>query len=426
MGINQIYKKSELDNGLKVVSYKMLQRQTASIGVWIGVGGRYENKSNKGISHFLEHMVFKGSKRYSNRKIKESIEGVGGSLNAFTSEEFTCYLAKVPARYLYSTLDVLSDMAVNPLFKKEDFDREKTVIIEEIKMYKDLPQHYVQELLDELLWPGHPLGMNIAGTIESVGSMGRESLFGFKNRFYIPSNTVVACCGDIDHQEFVNRVKNIYPKSGSKYNIGFKKVSAGQNKSRINLYTKNTEQTHFSLGMHGLKRNHPDRYALALLNIILGANMSSRLFHQVREKRGLAYSIGTHIKRFYDCGAFLVHAGVDNRKAAQAIKVVLSELEKIRRYPVTNKEFNCAKEYLIGQLLIALEDTLDHMLWIGEQTKAMNRIYTLDKILKDIKKITKDDLLRLSNTIFKEGKINLALIGPNADKDRGTIEGLLS
>jgi len=426
MKLNQIYETTELSNGLRIVTHKMPDRQTAAIGIWIGVGGRYETKYNKGISHFIEHLVFKGSKKYSNREIKESIEGVGGALNGFTSEELTCYLAKVPIKYLYSTLDILSDMVINPLFRSEDLQKEKTVIMEEIKMYKDLPQHYVQELLDELLWPAHPLGMNIAGTIESVRSIDRAGLLGFKKRFYDISNIVVAACGNIDHNKFVNRINSIYPKLHAKSTIKFKKAKVGQKKPKSNLYSKNTEQTHLSLGMHGLRRNHPDRYALSLLNIILGANMSSRLFHEVREKRGLAYAIGTHIKKFYDTGAFFIQAGVDSRKTVEAIKIILLELNKIKAHQVSNKEFRCAKEYLIGQLVIALEDTLDHMFWAGEQTKAMDKIYTLDDIIKAIRKINKNDLLRLANKIFKADNINLAIIGPNVDKDRKAIKSLLS
>ena len=426
MKLNQAYEKTELNNGLKVISYKMPNRQTAAIGVWIGVGGRYENKSNKGISHFLEHLLFKGSKKYSNRQIKESIEGVGGMLNAFTSEELTCYLSKVPAKHLYLTLDILSDMVINPLFNKKDIEKEKTVVIEEIKMYKDLPQHYVQELLDEMLWPNHPLGMNIAGSIKNVSAITREGMIKFKDRFYSPSNIVIACCGNVDHNKFVDRIKKIYPKDFSKNKTEFKAASGSQRKLQINLFSKDIEQTHFSLGMNALRRDHPDRYILALLNVILGANMSSRLFHEVREKRGLAYAIGTHIRRFYDTGAFLIQAGVDNKRAVEAIKIVLLELEKISKNPVTNKELSCAKEYLIGQLFMSLEDTMDHMFWIGEQIKTKDKIDSFEGILKDINKINRDDLLRIARKIFKKENMRLALVGPNTERDKKVIKKLLS
>jgi predicted Zn-dependent peptidase len=365
-----MYGKSALDNGLRLVTHKMPQRNSAALGIWIGVGGRYEDKPLKGIAHLLEHLSFKGSKKYSGNRIKESIEGLGGSLNAFTSEEFTCYLTRIIAKHLPLALDILADMVLAPLLAEKDLAKEKSVILEEIKMYRDLPQAYVNELLDELLWPNHPLGMSLAGTFESVSSFTRRQVADFQGRFYQPANIVVSVSGDIEHNKVFELLSKKFSQAKAKPGINFKKAKGGQERPASRFFYKKTEQSHLAIGYHSYKRNHPDRHSVSLLHIILGANMSSRLFNEVREKKGLAYEIGTQARYFYDTGAFFIHAGVDNRKVIPAVSTILNETRKISQKPVSRDEFLRAREYYTGQLLMSLEDTLDHMLWLGEQESA--------------------------------------------------------
>lgn len=396
----------------------MPKMQSVALGIWIKVGGRYESKENKGITHFLEHLAFKGSKKYSCRKIKESIEGVGGSLNGFTSEELTCYLVKLPHAYLDLALDILSDMVINPALPKEEVDKERTVIIEEIKMYKDLPQSYVHELLDGLLWPGQSLGMSISGTVESVSQIKREGLSLFKEQYYIPQNIVISAAGLLDYNKFIKRVDNIFSCLKDKSINTFSPAKEAQHKPQLRLFHKDTEQTHLALGFHSFKRDHPLRHALGLLHIILGANMSSRLFHEIREKRGLAYEIGSQVKRFQDTGAFIVHAGIDDYKVNEAIKLILRELKKINDKLVGIDEFKRAKEFYLGQLLLALEDTLDHMLWIGESTTALDKTYSLADIIKEVSRVKREDIQEVSKYTFKEQSLNLALIGPLKDNEQ--------
>jgi len=399
--------------------------QSVAVGVFIKVGGRYESEENKGISHYLEHLLFKGSKKYSCRKIKESIEGVGGSLNGFTSEELTCYLAKLPARHLNQGLDILSDMVINPLLSKSDIDKERTVILEELKMYRDLPQSYVQELLDELLWPEQPLGSSIIGTVESVNRINQEWISGFQKDRYTPLNIVVSAAGNLEHDLFSGRVEKIFSHLKSRNLNTFFKAKDDKSRAKINILDKNTEQTHLALGFHGLKRDHPLKHALGLLNVVLGANMSSRLFNEVREKRGLAYEIGTQVKRFQDTGAFLVHAGMDSNKVAESINLILKEVYKIKEYPVTPDEFKRAKEFYLGQLLLALEDTMDHMLWVGESVASLDKIDSLSKIIEEVEAVKKQDILTVAAQIFNSQDLNLAAIGPLKDKEsmiRGIVE----
>ncbi len=419
-----MYKKAKLDNGLRIVTYRMSGMESVALGIWIKVGGRYESEQNKGLSHFLEHMLFKGTKKYSCRKLKESIEGVGGSLNGFTSEEVTCYLVKIPGRHLDLALDVLSDMVINPVLSPEDIEKEKTVILEEIKMYKDLPQSYVYELLDNLLWPGQPLGMSILGTQESVGGFNREFLDSYKKKYYVPFNMVVSAAGALIHTEFVGKVENRFKQRIDTGINAFLPVREEQKEPQFEILAKDTEQTHLALGFHSIKRDHPLRYALDLLHVILGGNMSSRLFDELREKRGLAYDIGTQVKRYYDTGAFIVHAGIDNHKVSEAIKLILEELKRVKDKLVSESEFKRAKEFYLGQLRLALEDTLDHMLWIGEHTIALDKMYSLKEVINGVKKIKPRDLKEVSRAIFKNEGMNLALIGP-LEGQQGMIEGLL-
>ena len=419
-----MYKKKILDNGLKIIAHSMPGMQSVALGIWIKVGGRYESSEFKGIAHFLEHLAFKGSKNYSCRKIKESIEGVGGSLNGFTSEELTCYLVKIPHAYLNLALGVLSDMVINPSLPQEEIEKERTVIIEEIKMYKDLPQSYVYELLDMLLWPSQPLGMPIVGTIDSVNKIKRESLFSFQQRYYTSPNIIISAAGLLDYNQFVERVNKIFSECRGENIDTFSKVNEQQHKPQLKLLHKETEQTHMALGFHGFKRDHPLRHALALLHIILGANMSSLLFNELREKKGLAYEIGTLVKYFQDTGAFIVHAGIDNRKVDAAIKLILKELKKIKDKLITTAEFKRAKEFYLGQIMLALEDTLDHMLWIGESTATLDKTYTLEDIINEVKRIKRQDIQQVAQDIFQEKKLNLALIGPLKDSQQSIYNQL--
>lgn len=412
-----MYKKSKLDNGLRVITNPMPDKQSVALGIWIKIGGRYENTQNKGISHYLEHLLFKGTKKYSCRKLKESIEGVGGSLNGFTSEEVTCYLVKLPHKYLELGLDILADMVINPLIPEVEVEKERTVILEELKMYKDLPQSYVYDLLDELLWPNQIMGLSVIGSVETVNAIKRQDLLSYQKSHYTPRNIVVSAAGLLNHEKLVKRIDKIFssPKEGNENN--FVRALEQPQAPQLKLLDKATEQTHLALGFHSFKREDPLKYAQSLLNIILGGNMSSRLFNEVREEKGLAYEIGTQVKRFQDTGAFVVHAGIDNNKVTQAIPVILKELEKIKAELVNPDEFKRAREFFLGQTELALEDTMDQMLFIGESTTLLDKTYSLKDIIKGVEAVSRKDIQAVATRIFEERKINLAIIGPLASQE---------
>ncbi|MCA9408758.1 MAG: insulinase family protein [Candidatus Omnitrophica bacterium] len=407
-----MYKLTRLDNGIKVVSHEIKDRESVSLGFWIGVGGRYEEDAIKGAAHFLEHIVFKGSRKYSCEQIKEKIEGIGGNLNAFTTEEQTCYYAKIPAQHVAGTFDVLSDMVVHPKIDTKDVAKERTVIIEEIKMYHDLPQYYVLDLLDSLLWPQHPLGKGLTGTAESVSGIKNKDLKSFHQRYYSPENIIVSACGKINHDQLVRLTKRKF--SGLKHfpKAAYIKAKHEQNAPNIKYAVKNIEQMHIAIGMHGYNQKQKERYILTLLSTILGGNMSSRLFVELREKRGLAYSIYSSTKSLEDTGAFFVRGGVESGKLVAALRLILTEFRKIKKNGVSVSEFKRAKDYIIGQLLLGLEDTMDHMLWLGESVMSKGKTVTLKEVVEKFRKIQISDIQRIANEVLDEKKFNLAVVGP--------------
>lgn len=407
-----MYELNTLNNGLRCVGQNIPDRDSLAIGVWINVGARHEPREKSGISHFLEHLLFKGTDRRSAEKIKETIEGRGGALNGFTSEEFTCYLVKVLGRDMDVALDVLSDMVLNPRLSFEDIEKERTVVIEEIKMYRDLPMHYVHELLVELMWHNHPLGRNLAGTVETVSAIKRRDISHYRNRFYNPSNIVIAACGNLEYRGFFESCRKYFDRAAPGKKSTFKKATVNQKKPNLKALSKQTEQTHLAMGVHAFGRSDPDRYALSLLNIILGGNLSSRLFRELREKRGLVYEIGTQTKKFHDTGAFFISAGLDNKKIIKSIELITKELKKIKKEPVGKDEFDRARQFYRGQFLIGLEDTVEHMLFMGEYMSARGSIPTPQEMLNRIDAVTPEDVTRVANRIFKDANLNVALIGP--------------
>lgn len=420
-----MYKFRTLKNGARCVANEIPDRDSISIGIWLNVGARYEPRSLGGVSHFLEHLLFKGTKKRSNEDIKEAIEGRGGAMNGFTSEEFTCYLVKVLNRDMDTALDILSDMVLNAKLAPEDIKKERTVIKEEIKLYMDLPNHHVHDLLMELLWPDQPLGRNLAGTSETVSGMKRENIVKYKERYYNPTNIVISAAGNLVADEFFTSCEKYLHMAPSGLTASYKEASEAQKKPRLKVLSKNTEQAHLAIGLRAFGRNDPDRYSLTLLNIILGGNMSSRLFRELREKRGLAYEINTHTKKLNDTGAFLVSAGLDNKNVIRSTELIMKELRKIKEKTVGKDEFERAREFYKGQLLLGLEDTLDQMLWMGEHLSAEGKIPTPQAVVSEIEKIDPDDVKRVANRVLGDLRLNMAVIGTTDEAEEKKISEVL-
>jgi predicted Zn-dependent peptidase len=420
-----VHKITELDNGFRIISARLSEVDSLSIGIWIKSGGRYENKKNQGISHLMEHMLFKGTKKRSCQALKRAIESKGGAFNAFTSEENVCYYIKILSNRLPLAAEVLTDMVLNPALKKEEMEKEKRVIFEEIRMYLDLPMHYVYDLLDSLIWPNHPLGLPLVGTYETVKRITRTDLLAQRGQFYAPNNMAVVACGGIDHENLVKIMKDLFGREKFVKQKIASKPSSCPKESVLKFMHKDTEQTHLCLGIRGISSNSPHRYALSLLSIILGGNMSSRLFNEIREKRSLAYEIGTSVKAYSDTGSFFIHAGIDNKKLKSAVSIMIDELEKIKKDFVLKKELSMAKEYFKSGLLMAMESTMSNMMFLGDQITSLGKIQTKESILKAVDKVTPHDIKRVAEKILIIDALKLALIGPQTEKEISEIKQLL-
>jgi predicted Zn-dependent peptidase len=421
----KMFEMTRCDNGLKVITIPMKGMNSVSVGVWVRTGARYEPVSISGISHFIEHLVFKGTTTKSVKKIKETIEGRGGMLNAFTSEELTCYFVKILDKHLTVATELLCDLVYNPLFRIKDIDMERTVILEEIKMYMDLPSHHVHDIMTSMLWPDHPLGRSVLGTVDTITNMTRNDIIDYKKQYYSNLNLAVVVCGDVEHDVMVKTVGRFVKRTFGTGRATYKKASIKQKKAMTQFLTKDTEQTHFVLGFHTCSRQDKRRYVLSLLNIILGANMSSRLFEEVREKRGLAYEIRSSLSLFQDTGAFLVSAGVENGKACQALEVIVRELGKIAAKSIKRTELQRAKDYYFGQLMLLLENTMDSMLWHGEKIMSMREFPSLTEIRSMINEISEDEIKDMAREIFRFDRANFACIGTLDERAKQQIDKLI-
>ena len=415
----------KLDNNLKLVTSPMPHMESVAIGIFIGMGGRYEERKLCGISHFIEHMLFKGTYSRDARKLKESIEGVGGHFNGFTSEEITCYLVKVPAKHMLLGLDVLSDMVLNPKMDPSEIEKEKKVICEEIKMYRDQPSSYVHEILASVMWPEHPLGRSLAGSEDTVMSFDRNNIMHVKESFYQPSNIAIVTTGNIHEKNVVSAVDEMFGLKKKVKTPQFRKFENKQRKKALKLHYKDTEQTHLNIGFHTFGRKTKQRYTLHLLNIILGANMSSRLFEELREKRGLCYDVSSSVKKYDDTGAFFIHAGIDNKKVEETVTLIMDQVAKVKAFGVHEDELVRAKEYFKGQMLLAFEDTGSRMLWLGDRVMTRDGIPDISKIMREVEKLDVNDIKKIANMVFDNNSMNLAAIGPKDGLKRSRIEKLM-
>ncbi len=404
---------STLDSGLKVLAVPLKERKSISVGIWVHVGARNESAQLSGVSHFLEHIVFKGTSTRTANQIKESIEGVGGSMNAFTSEECTCFLAKTTRRHFSSVFATLSDMVLDASIDPKDTEKERTVILEEIKMTQDQPSQLVEEVLSEVVWPNHALGRPIAGTHETVSGLTREGIKKYRDDYYAPHYITVAAAGDIDQKTLLEEAANFFSSAKPKKEKRLELYTGTQTKPAVRIESKKTEQTHMALSLHAPGKDHPDEYAVDLLNVILGGNMSSRLFNEVREERGLAYDIGSFVRRYQETGAFIVSAGVDHKKTKDALAVILSELERTAAEPVKADELGRAKEFYLGQFELGLENSMSQMLWNGENLMTLGHLRDPEEIIRKVRLVTPADVLRVAGDLFRTASLNLAMVGPD-------------
>lgn len=414
-----VYQVSQLPSGLRVVTAEMPHMDSVAVGLWIGVGGRYETERVSGVSHFIEHMLFKGTRRRSAKEISQTVEGIGGYLNAFTGEETTCYYARASHRYLDTLLDVLADMYLQPRFAAADIVKERDIIKEELRMYRDQPDHYVQELLTETLWPNHPLGRCLTGSSRSLDRIDRSALLDYKQHKYVAANTVVAVSGHCRHDDIARRVQNVLTplvKQGSQHAPRFQPASSNQRAPRLRFCQKSVEQTHLALAVRGYSRHDERRYALKLLSVLLGENMSSRLFQVIREQHGLAYSIQSSTSCLADTGAFVVSAGLDSKRLPKALRLILRELGRAAERAPTARELRQSKDYAIGQMRLSLESTTNQMMWLGEHLLAYGFIETPEEVERRVEAVGADALQQVAADVFRDSRLNASVITPSGDE----------
>ena len=407
-----MYQVKKLQNGLTVATATMPHMNSVSLGIWVGVGGRYEKPAENGTCHFIEHMLFKGTKKRSAREISQDVEGIGGYLNAFTTEEMTCYHARAQHSHFQDLLDVLGDMFLDSQFDKKELDKERGVIKEELAMYLDQPHQLVQEVLNETLWPGQALGRPLTGTPSTLDGMSRDSLMEYKRTHYVADRTIITFAGRIEHQHAVAAVSKIARRFSTSPAPSSPPADPKQDAPRLRLITKKTEQTQVALGIRACSRHDQRRFALRLLNTVLGENMSSRLFQVIREDRGLAYSIYSSLSYFDDVGTLNVSAGLDEDNLQKALGLIAKELSLLKKQLVSTSELKRAKDYVLGQMDLSLESTDNQMNWIGEQLLGYGKIIAPDEIRHAISRVKASEVRAVARDFFRPERINLSLVSP--------------
>lgn len=407
-----MYQVTQLKSGLRVATAQMPHMLSVSVGIWVGVGSRYEAAPLNGACHFIEHLLFKGTGRRSAREISQAVEGIGGYLNAFTSEEATCFHARAGHDHFPELLDVLMDMLLNSRFAPAEIAKEREVIKEEIAMYLDEPQHQVQELLNTTLWPSQPLGRPITGTPETLDGLSRSILLNYLRNHYTARATVVVVTGKIRHNRVVRAVERYASRLSREERPVCVPAKEEQSAPRIQLCSRKSQQTQIALGIRTCSRHDERRYALRLLNTILGENMSSRLFQIVREDRGLAYSIYSTPSFFSDTGDLVISAGLDTDNLSKVLHLILSELKRLTNSLVTNAELRRACDYVFGQIDLGQESADNQMNWLGEQLLGYGRIYTPSQIKRLLAKVSSRDIREAARCFFKPHRLNLALVSP--------------
>jgi predicted Zn-dependent peptidase len=414
-----MYKKTTLDNGLRLVSKQLDNTHSVTVLVLVGAGSRYEIPKINGLSHFLEHMFFKGAKKYKNTKeVSEAIDGVGGDFNAFTGKEYAGYFVKVADRHVDLALDVLSDMLLYSRFDQDEINRERGVIMEELNMYQDTPMHQIGWDFERLIYGDQPMGWDQVGTKEVIMSLQRENFVDYKGKLYTPDNTVIAIAGNAGHEAMIEKVTKMFEFEPKKKAFEFDAIKNNEITKKLFLRNKKTEQAHIMMGFEGYSEEHKDHYAAQLLSILLGGNMSSRMFLSVRERQGLAYYISTSIDSYTDTGHFSTNAGVSLDGIDKALTAIVNEYKKVLDEKIPESELVKSKEFLKGKMVLRLEDSEEYAHLLGKYELLYSKVKTVEEIMAGIEKVEVSDLERVARDLFRNEKMYLAAIGPYEDESR--------
>jgi predicted Zn-dependent peptidase len=407
-----VYRVTTLPNGLRVATARMPHMASVSLGVWVGVGGRHEPAEWNGLAHFIEHMLFKGTRRRTAAEISEAVEGIGGYLNAFTSEEHTCIYARARHDRLEELLDVILDMYLDSELAPREIAKEREVIKEELAMYLDQPSQHVHELLNATVWPDQPLGRPLTGTTATLDGFRRHHFARFLSSHYVVGSTLIAAAGNLVHDRLVLLVRRMANRFRPGPQPAFTPAESQQTRPAVRLHTKATEQTQVALGLRTCSRHDERRFALRLLNVVLGENMSSRLFQTLREDRGLAYSIYSSVSFWDDVGDLVVSAGLDTATLPKALKLIVRELSRLAEKPPAAAEFARARDYVLGQIDLGLESTESHMMAVGEQMLGYGRIFPVAEMKRRLGRVTPAEVQAAARDFFRPDRASLALVSP--------------
>ena len=404
------YQKTILDNGIKVITEEIPYLKSVSTGVWALTGSRDEQSQENGISHFIEHLLFKGTERRTAFDIAKEIDSVGGTLNAFTGREYTCYYAKVIDQNLPLAIDLLSDIFLHPLIELNDVEKERMVILQEIKMVEDTPDDYIHDLFNRVYWGNHPLGLPICGTTENVQSFNREQIYQFFKKSYPPCRIIICAAGNLKHQEVVVQVQETFGRI-PKFNQSLERLRP-DSVSTTNIRKRDLEQVHICLGTRGLPYNHSLRFTSYVLNTILGGGMSSMLFQEIRENRGLAYSVYSYLPAYIDTGLFVVYAGTSEESYQEVIDLILKQFKRLTKEAFKNGELETAKEHLKGNLLLSLESSDSLMTRLAKNEIYFDSYLPVEQILSGIEAVKEEDVHHLAHELFDERYFCLTMLGP--------------
>lgn len=420
------YQRTTLSNGLRLLTASMPGMRSASITFFFTVGSRYETNAQAGISHFIEHMLFKGSQQYPTaRLISEAIEGVGGVFNGSTGKELTNYVARVPGEHVVAVMHVLADMVRRPLFDPLEIEKERSVILEELSATRDEPQEWVGLLIDEIMWPGLPLGRDDAGFEETVAKITRQQMLDYLDEFYRPNSLIISVAGNIDEAEIIAITEQLFGDWKAGDHAPWMESLPPLDATPIALVKKETEQVNLCLGTLGIAYSSPDYYPFILINAILGDGMSSRLFQNIREEKGLAYDIGSYFNSYYETGNFVVSAGIDPSQVEPSIKAIVSTLTELCEIPVPLDELERIKAYVRGNMVLGLEGTQQVASWLGSQECLRGHVIDVDEMVAHVDAVTPQDIQRIAQTCFAPQWRRLALIGPNDARRAGHFRKLL-
>ena len=412
-----MYKKHVLENGLTIIGEEIPYVKSISLGVWINAGSRIEDEEISGVSHFIEHMLFKGTRNRTSKQIASEIDNLGGQINAFTSKECTCYYVKLLDSHIDIGIDVLSDMILNSKFNEDDLDKERSVIIEELKMYEDSPEDLAYDLLTENIYKHDPLGMNIIGTEESLNRLNREKLLDYFNKYYVPNNSLIAISGNFNFDEIINKIEEKFKVWKKRdVNVDIKKAEF---KSCFLTKNKDIEQVNLAMSLEAVPlENDKEVYALAVINTVFGGSISSRLFQKIREEKGLVYSIYSSQSLYRKCGELGIFASMSNEHLKEVYESIIEEIKIMKKYYLTDQEIKESKEQLKGSYILGLESTSSRMMSIGRSLLLNNKVESTDDILKSIDNVDRETVKIVIDKIFNLDKLGVCIVGRDVEENK--------